>query len=701
MNNDQLLKALKLAHEAGDVEAVEEISLALEQTQSSEQENPWGNEPAWQRTLKGVGRFGTEIGQGLKQIGLEGGELVGLVDDGRAKEYQQEILTDKNNWEKKYGDDTAANLGYYGATVGSAFLPFGAATKGLQMVTKPAVVGALEAGVQPVYEGDFAQNKALQMASGAALGKATDYGLSKLGNAVENSLPNNVVAKAGNYMVERKAKKAPDFVRQGEELVENTGIELTPGAITGSKGLTFLENRARQSFFSADKAFEVDQKIADQAVKYIDGIADKISNTAFDNEAMGNQLRGAIKGAVNNILEQRDSLARVEYGKIREIGLGSDFSTANTVNVAQEIMNEYADTVGSQANQIRLEMKKVIKQLSTKSKQIKPKNHLTGAKAVFEESHIDINAALKNRSHFSRVSKGTSNLFKDINSAEQRRIGARLANAMEADFEVLAQRVGGDIGEKLSKANDNYRKHMQSIEHIEKSAIGKLMGEETVEALFSGNTYNTIPSERIAEKFLSLKPSELKGLVETLSNYSPETLQSAKAFMIRNALEIAEQQAPSFGANSLALDGSLFINAMRGASGKSAKEGQARIAALFDEKEVTQIQYAIDALERWYDKFGYNFGGTAPVNELNDMLSGRLDRMGSSALQVFGLDKVTQAMNTPSVREGLIELQRLPPSSVKARQYLSYLSAFFANDVLNGVNDTTNQSKEENGGQSI
>lgn len=666
---------------------LEQVFSAFSPASQPERNLPQETMSAFERGAAGVGRFMTEVGQGVKQIGLEAGEAIGLADEGSADAYQQKIAEEKALWDKYSEGDTAARVGEITAAVGSAFIPFGAATKGaslLRSTGQAAGVGAVEAGLQPVYEGDsFIGEKAKQMATGAAFGAGANVGLDALGRVVENVLPSNIITRGVNIA----ASKADDaFTKQGREIVERTGIDLTPGAQTGSKSLTFLENRARQSFFSAEKAFKADEKIGRQAVEHIEDLAMRMKGEVVDAEGMGNALRNSIKKSVTDILDSRDAMATKNYGLIRESLPNGNFKTNNVVEEARRILDEYDGVSGSEALKIRNEMKRVIKDLEGRKVKTRDYDPIMNRPAEFEPNNIDISAALKNRSYFSRVSKGAANLFRDIQSAEQRRIGARLTQAIERDFDDLAETAGSDIGELLREANKSYRQHMQSIDYIEKTAIGKMLGEDTVAPLF-GAAGNSIAPEKVAQKFLSLKPSEIKAIKGVLEKHSPETVNTAKAFMLTNALRASKSFAPSHGSKTLHMSGPTFIKELRGTNGRNAEEGMRRISSLFEKSEVEEIKLTIEALERWGDKFGYNFSGTAAANEFVKASSGGVVGGLNTLVHGLGARKVAEAMANPTVRKNAIELNRLPPQSARARQYLSMLAPFFVNDVADDKNE--------------
>jgi hypothetical protein len=111
----------------------------------------------------GVGRFGTEVGQGIKQMGLMAGEVLGLADEGAADEYTKKINEEKKYWDQATKGAGAEDVGYYGAMLAPAMLAPQAGVLGT------GAIAGLEAGVLPTPEADIGQ-KAAQVGTGALLG---------------------------------------------------------------------------------------------------------------------------------------------------------------------------------------------------------------------------------------------------------------------------------------------------------------------------------------------------------------------------------------------------------------------------------------------------------------------------------------------------------------------------------------------------
>ena len=140
------------------------------------------------RVLIGAGRGFTDLGQGVKQLGLNAGAAVGLVDDKTAEDYNAKVREEAAMYERDMGDSTAANIGRYGAQF-LATLPAGGAgagyvtagkTLGSQLLRAGAVgaaSGGLTSGLNAVTEeGDYWGQKAQQVGTGAVVGGVAGAG---------------------------------------------------------------------------------------------------------------------------------------------------------------------------------------------------------------------------------------------------------------------------------------------------------------------------------------------------------------------------------------------------------------------------------------------------------------------------------------------------------------------------------------------
>ena len=118
-----------------------------------------------ERFVTGIGKGMTDVGQGIKQIGLQAGEAVGLVPQGRTAEYTRQIKSDEQQFDQPLLGTTEGKVGRFAGQMVATLpvsLPFGgpAATVGGRAL-QGAGIGALSSGVMPVEEGGSRLQNAL------------------------------------------------------------------------------------------------------------------------------------------------------------------------------------------------------------------------------------------------------------------------------------------------------------------------------------------------------------------------------------------------------------------------------------------------------------------------------------------------------------------------------------------------------------
>ncbi len=163
---------------------------------------------------------------------------------------------------EKAGTDKAlldAGGGRVGSLLGRAALTapipvkIGAAGSLLNAAGKGAQYGLMGGIVQPA-ESDT--QKVEQLASGAIGGSI----MGGAGNRLGKVLSSEPIAAAFNASAGKDA--LTPFANEGEQLVADTGVPLTPAQIMTLKKQAKLENFTRQSLFGADAAHAVDDNAA-------------------------------------------------------------------------------------------------------------------------------------------------------------------------------------------------------------------------------------------------------------------------------------------------------------------------------------------------------------------------------------------------------------------------------------------------------
>ena len=568
----------------------------------------------------------------------------------------------RDKFESGAGQSTAGKIGNIAGQI-AATAPVGMLGKlaaplgGLKAAASAgALTGAAGAALQPVLDTEFGPGKLSQVLAGAATGGVAGGGLYGLGQVVERALPSNALATVLNTTA-GSAKRAP-FAREGEALANRTGVELTPAAITGSKAQTMAENAARQSIFSRDLAFAADQKVAAQTDKYITGILGRIRGASASSDDVGNLVQGAVKNAVAKLGASRDKIAQRDYGLVRQLA-GNGPSPIRPIALAdrlQSVVDEFDGVAAKDAAEVARWAK--------------------GQLANLEPIANDLNKLIQTRRFWSQASAGKANIFDGVNPGLQRRVAAQMVQAIDDDLARAGDKLGGPIGEALKQANANYRRYSQAIDAMERSPLGKLVGDDIADEL-GGMARNAIPGEKAFARIKGMEPSELGLTVKFLGKQNPGALAAVKRRYLEDALDAARMAAPSEGANTVAIRGNTFINQLA-----RTPRDMEKLRALYSGRELSEINDAFEVIRRWGDKTGYNFSGTAGQSEvfgvMNQLKDLTLRGAASAGGAVFGSREIARLMNSSGGRAALLKIKTLPPQSAKARELAAYIAAVVA-----------------------
>lgn len=513
---------------------------------------------------------------------------------------------------------------------------------------------------QPAYW----EQKLKQVAEGTGIGAATAGGLGVAGKVATALLPGNLIASAANLM-NRGANKS-DFAKEGEALAARTGIDMTPGQISGGKAQTTLENVARQSIMSKSAAFEGDTKIGNQWVDYVNRTIDGITQGGGSPAEIGERVQGVVKNAVSDLTKARDTQAAADYGQVNNLlkGQKGGIVPQNYMQTLQELSQEFA---GGPEGSDYAKLSKALNGLQDTQLQ-----------------NADLNTMLKTRRFLSQVSGGQVQLAGDTGRSMQKRIAAQLLGAIDGDLDAAGDKLGGDVGSLLKQANANYRDGSQRIEGLQNSALGKLVGQDFAEAIGSGS-YNNIPGETVMARLRQLPPSQIAASKKLLQSSDPDAWQAVKGSLLQNALEQAQHAPASAGANALPANTNVFVSALA-----KTPQDQARLAHIFEPGELNQVQDALNAARRLGDRTGTNFSGTGPYSEINAMTSAATHALINPAT---GVPQLAAMLATPRAmarviansqgRAAIQQLSRLPLDSERARKLTAQISALAAEDVVN------------------
>lgn len=545
----------------------------------------------------------------------------------------------------------------------------------MEFLRKSAQAGAAGVAPMPVTGGDYLGEKTKQVLAGAGLGAGVAGGL-RTGMALAERVgyAPNALAQVSNIANSRANRTA--YAQEGEELAERTGVRLTPGQVSGSRVQTGLENMSRQSIFSADVAAQADEKLASDAISFINRAMDRITTNPASAPTIGASIQSATASSVSRITARRAEVAKQQFGPIEQALGGRKFvQYDSTRRSLDELIAEY------QAVQTP-EARRIVKQAS------ELRDGLAQPQSLEDFQ--------RQRAYYGKATQGKGTVFDEVDRTVNQRVARRIYAAMSDDLDASAARLegsigagivpanyfqgqvraGGNLSQALREANANYRRFSQLAEGVKAHPIARLFGKDI--EVDGEDWFNTLPPESVISRLNSMAPTEVRMVRQYMEGADPDSWQQYKRLLVQNALDEAQTLPASAGARQVPFSAASFLRTLGG--DKPAKLAQMR--EVFTPQEMRDIDDAFNIARRLGDRFGSNPSGTGPYNEVQSFLRSVKDRTGqalaSTGGEALGLRKVANVMLESDGRRALIELSKLPPNSRRAATLLGYLSAVIA-----------------------
>ena len=489
----------------------------------------------------------------------------------------------------------------------------------------------LRQGISENLPGDDELSNSERLAAigtNAVLAGAFQLGSNALFSTIDRVRPSNLITKSVQESMESP------FAKKGARLQDETGLTFSPGQQSGSRGQLLVEGLARRHPITADKVFQFDQSNLKAATKRLGVILDKLDSRQFGPIPTGVTVRDTFDKAVTEAIKARRKQAVVDYARVGAAAKGRPVvETKNLSTEIQSIIDEFdvpgAETIVNQA-------KRFLKQ--------------------FGDEPLTIERATKARSIYSKASRGTGQIFKDVETSQARMLAGRLKNALEKDIQSAGEKLGDDAGVLLKTANENYRVNSAAIRELENSVLGRL---------FRGR-FERAP-EDIADAFLKMRPSEIQGASHILNQQDPLVMQAVKRHVLQTVIDKAVPSASQTVAGGVKFSGAKF---------NSALPDDSVMLSLFSRKEFVDIKRVSKALERVVDRAGTDGSPTAPLLLAWDAVRGVFTMSpvatGRAALSVLAPRHIARAMTTPEGRRALLTLT----SSGKAPKAIAFSAGY-------------------------
>ncbi|AXF07327.1 hypothetical protein CUJ91_04855 [Paraburkholderia graminis] len=408
----------------------------------------------------------------------------------------------------------------------------------------------------------------------------------EMGGGYLGQIAGSMLGGAAGGMIGGAERSIPPPPSEAGRASQASGIPLTLGQETGSKSLTSIENRLRELFPSRGTANADELAQAQAAVNRVNELAGQVQGASGNAEQAGMRLRSAYNDAVQRIDTARDAQAARDYGEVRRIaGNQPVIRYSNTLNTLDRIIAENQNVPAGDATRIAAQARQM-------------------REALAGQGTATVDDAMRTRRAWGNAARRTGNVFSDIDPNANQLLARRLFGAINQDFDA-ASNANTPISQALRRANQNYANASQSISYIERSALGKLLGEDVTDAAFSGQTASTKAPEAIAKRYLNMTPSEARSVTTILRRHAPDVLQQSKAFVLLNGLESARNDVPGAAPISFAK----FRRELDKVQPKLREMG-------FTPREIRQIADATDTMARAGDRTGANPSGTTAAGHM-------------------------------------------------------------------------------------
>lgn len=579
----QYYSAIQKADAAGDHVAAKQLADYIRAHTQPATAVPSAKEPEEGRTAADYGKFaaGNILKGAAEQVGplAEAGQKVvdapGMVVNWLADQFGKGPA--KNNVQ---APTTAAGAPVTAEGVNAAV---NKAAPGLMSAAEPKTTSekyaaaALQA-LPTAIGGEGSVARKLAQAAGAGVGAKVGGELGGTPGSIAGAIVGGGIG--GAVSAEKQSAKLSEATKQSQK----TGIPLTIGQETGNKALTATENILGKTVLGQGTSYADKVRQATAGTAAVSKLADQLSKEPANAEDIGRKLQTALTGTVQHIDTLRSADAARDYGAVRALANDRPVIQYNeTVNALNRIIDETRNVPSG-------ESKKIYNQALAMRDDL-----VMGNKA----RTFTVDDAMRTRRTWGAAARGTGNVFTDVDPNLSRQFAGRLFGAINNDF-AAASKGDTPIAQALAKANKRYGDYSKSIDYVRKSALGSLVGEDVADAAFTGAHGTVKAPELMANRFMSLQPSQARQVTNILRRHNPQVLADTKAYVLRDMLEKASSTAP--GTPPMSFD--RFLTQYKKLQPKLKGMG-------FTSEELKDIRDVTDTMARAADKTGANPSGTA------------------------------------------------------------------------------------------
>jgi chorismate mutase len=443
------------------------------------------------------------------------------------------------------------------------------------------------------------------------------------------------------------SKARPEYFAEGKTLAKQTGVDLSPAQITGSRDALRYEGMIAQSPGVADKMADLSIR---RAAQLQDAFKRELRTIA---ETPGAERAGEMVAQVatkhrTQLVNMRSRVAQRMFDDARKkAGDGQIIPAQETLATIRELEETFRPFVGTDTADIatrRLaeERKKIIAKFAEDYKE------QSGKELTDEEAEKQVMATVsefsRSLSIFSKASAGTGKFAKDLDDATNQYIAKRIYSALQKDLGSVADTMPG--ASELRAAREAFAKLSAPIEQTKKDAFSTIIKDVEGGA----------PDKAIA-RMSKWSPVQLRDAMVTLSKTDPQASLQVKSQLLEEVFSKAR------GGHELANRGVDISPAKFASAWRSDHD---RIKAIFADDAAGYLKFRrlAKVATRLADNAGVGPGGSQTASlmwlrELPKTVAGALVDPREVAVQVasiFSAKSFASAIANPKTRDAMLEL---------------------------------------------
>lgn len=439
-------------------------------------------------------------------------------------------------------------------------------------------ISGLLGGDDGLSFGDRAVDVAGKTLLSGGIQKGTNAFMGKLYDPLR---PHNIVAKQHG-----RAMQTP-FAQESARLTKDTGVQFTPGQSTGSKGMLTVEGLTRRHPLSADKVADFDNDAAATLLRYFNQRAESISPVA-GSLSTGHQIKSAFDGSLKSAVKNRQSQAKTDFNSFKNPD-APVFGLSNTVKEIDDLVAEFHTPIGGDtANKTVEGLMKVRADITGQA--AKPSTGGTSLSPVGSPAQLALtpNQFQRTLQIWGNAARGKGSILSNLDDkATDRLINSRLFKALNKDLDEARSYI--DDAAVLKTARTNYRTNSAAINEI-------------TESFLAPSIKNGLSPERLTEKFLVMRPSEARSVVNILNKHDPSATQSIKRYVLEDLMEKAHV-AGSATAKGVVYSPGKFISRFN--------KQQPLLKELFSKGEYNEVLTVVNSMKRLADRANTDGSPTA------------------------------------------------------------------------------------------